>query len=617
VDTIDARIIADELPLSDFGVIAQAREPLGGRATLDVSVGGTRLSPRYRMEGELTNVTSGDVAIERLRFGGGYADRELTSALDLFRRGRPVLSANVALPLDLALVPVEHRRLDAPLRGTIRTDSVELGILETFTTAVQNASGRIDTDVNLGGTWEHPTLTGRVAVVNGMLDLPALGLTLERVDADVGLAGDSIHIDRFTVLSRHEDVTVADTASLTGFMKFADLENPSLGLTLFARDFRLVNLRSVGRLDVSTPAPGLQLTGRLDDARLTGSLVLERGQLVIPELVQRRPIDLSDPELLQQLDTTLLETGRYLPSGPNRFVQGLQLQGVRLIVGDEVWLRSSEANIKLGGQVAVTKGRTAQNERARLGLEGTLNAVRGTYKLDLGLVQRTFEVDTGRVVFYGDAEINPALDISALHTVRQLNRQDVRIRVHIGGTLDRPVLTLSSAEGLPISQPVLLSYLVTGRPSLDVASRTAAASVLLPTVGSWFGTQLAGVSGGILDYVQIQTADLGDRTYGQLWNEPTSIFEGTSLGIGRQLGNRTFVSASAGLCKIANNDISTSNLFDEVVGFKVEHRFNHGFSLEVGSEPASSALLCRPGAGRGVVDTPRQFGFDLFRAWTF
>ena len=76
------------------------------------------------------------------------------------------------------------------------------------------------------------------------------------------------------------------------------------------------------------------------------------------------------------------------------------------------------------------------------------------------------------------------------------------------------------------------------------------------------------------------------------------------------------MSASAGLCKITNNQISTSNLFDEVVGFKVEHRFNHGFSLEVGSEPASSALLCR-GSGRGVIDTPRQFGFDLFWAWTF
>jgi translocation and assembly module TamB len=596
-------------------VLAQARAPLGGRATLDISLGGTRIAPRYQLAGELTNATTGDVAIERLRVGGRYADRELTSTLELFRRGRPVLSAEVALPLDLALAPVEHRLLDAPLHGTIRTDSVELGILETFTTAVRNASGRIDTDVDLGGTWERPTLTGRLGIAGGALDLPALGVSFERLDADVGLVGDSIHVHRFTVLSRHENVEQGDTASLTGFAKFADLENPQLGLTLFARDFRLINRRGVGRLDVSTPAPGLQLDGGLDDARLTGSLVLERGQIEIPELVQRRPIDLSDPELLQQLDTTLLETRRYLPSGPNRFVQGLQLQGVRLIVGDEVWLRSSEANIKLGGEVAVTKGRTAQNERARLGLEGTLNAVRGTYTLDLGLVQRSFEVDTGRVVFYGDARINPALDISALHTVRQVNRQDVRIRVHIGGTLDRPELTLSSAEGLPISQPVLLSYLVTGRPSLDVGSRTAAASVLLPTVGSWFGTQLAGASGGIVDYVQIQTAELGDRTYGQLWDQPKSVFEGTSLGVGRQLGNRTFVSASAGLCKIAYNEIGT---FDEVVGFKVEHRFNHGFSLEVGSEPASSALLCeRGGRLRGVVDTPRQFGFDLFRAWTF
>jgi translocation and assembly module TamB len=364
-------------------------------------------------------------------------------------------------------------------------------------------------------------------------------------------------------------------------------------------------------------APGLELDGRLDAARLAGSLVLESGQIIIPELVQKRPIDLSDPELLQQLDTTLLDTHRYLPSGPNRFVQGLQLQGVRLIIGDQVWLRSSEANIKLGGEVAVTKDPAPQNQRARLALEGTLSAARGTYNLDLGLVQRTFEVDTGRVVFYGDAELNPVLDISALHTVRQYNKQDVRIRVHIGGTLEQPVLTLSSAEGLPISQPVLLSYLVSGQPSLDVGSPITAASVLLPTAGSLLGNLITEQSGGLIDYVQVQTAGVQGRQFGDLrLTGANSLFAGTSLAVGKQLSNRTFVSATAGLCKILTNETETSSLFNDIVGIKVEHRFNHGFSVELGSEPASSALLCSD-AVRGVVNRPRQLGFDLFRAWSF
>ena len=613
---IVATLRADDVPLADVGLFAQSRTPIEGRARFQLDVGGTRTEPTYRVGGTMRDVRMGDVAIEQLNLDGRYADRELVSALDLFRGGRRVITANLALPLDLALVPVEDRLRDAPLRGSIRTDSIELGIVETFTSAIRNSTGRLITNVDVAGTWERPALTGRLAVTDGAFDVPGAGIRLERVEARLGLVGDSVHIERLVAASRREDGQRADTASLSGWARFDDVENPELALRLFARDFRIVNRRSIGRLDVSTASPGLELDGRLDAARLSGSLVLESGQIVIPELVQKRPIDLGDPELLQQLDTTLLGTHRYLPSGPNRFVQGLQLQGVRLIIGEQVWLRSSEANIKLGGEVAVTKDPAPQNQRARLALEGTLSAARGTYKLDLGLVQRTFEVDTGRVVFYGDAELNPALDISALHTVRQYNKQDVRIRVHIGGTLEQPVLTLSSAEGLPISQPVLLSYLVSGQPTLDVGSTSTAASVLLPTAGSLLGNLITDRSGGLLDYVQVQTAGvqgLGLREVLEDRNARTSIFAGTSLGVGKQLTDRTFVSATAGLCRIFQPTDDTS--VRDLVGVKVEHRFNHGFSLEVGSEPSSSDVLCRP--IRGLIDRPAQLGFDLFRAWTF
>lgn len=616
-DPLAARVYAEDLPLRDVGALAGTRVTLDGRARFDLDVAGTRRAPTYRVSGELADARMGDVAIERLRMDGAYAARELAAALDLFRDGRRVVSANLTLPADLALVPVEERLLNSPLRGTIRTDSVELGIVETFTSAVQNATGRITTNVELGGTWEKPALTGSLGIAGGSLDVPTLGIRLEGLEAQLGLVGDSVHIERLVASSRREDGQRGDTASLSGFVVFGDFDNPQLGLQLYARDFRIVNRRSVGRLDVSTARPGLELRGPLNAARLAGSLVLERGQIVIPELVQKRPIDLSDPELLQQLDTTLLATHRYLPSGPNRFVQGLQLQGVRLIIGDQVWLRSAEANIKLGGEVAVTKDPAPGNQRARLALEGSLSAARGTYKLDLGLVQRTFEVDTGRVVFYGDAELNPVLDISALHTVRQFNKQDVRIRVHIGGTLEQPVLTLSSAEGLPMSQPVLLSYLVTGQPSFEVGNAMSAASVLLPTAGSLIGNLITDRSGGLIDYVQVQTAGVQGREFSELFaDDESSIFAGTSLGVGKQLTNRTFVSATAGLCRIFRPNEQQSTSVRDVLGLKIEHRFNHGFSLELGSEPGSSDVLCSQST-RGVIDRPPQLGFDLFRAWTF
>src|SRR5688572_19676225 len=88
-------------------------------------------------------------------------------------------------------------------------------------------------------------------------------------------------------------------------------------------------------------------------------------------------------------------------------------------MGSDVWLRSAEANINLGGSVAVTFGHRGEEDRTldQLALEGELTTNRGTYRLNLGgIVQSTFTVESGTVRFYGDPDFNPTLDIDALHT---------------------------------------------------------------------------------------------------------------------------------------------------------------------------------------------------------
>ena len=78
---------------------------------------------------------------------------------------------------------------------------------------------------------------------------------------------------------------------------------------------------------------------------------------------------------------------RYLP-GPS-----LQVES-----GNDVWLRSAEANIKLGGQVALRKD--AANQR----FDGSIEVERGTYRLALGRGQRTFEVESRTLRFYNDPQ---------------------------------------------------------------------------------------------------------------------------------------------------------------------------------------------------------------------
>jgi translocation-and-assembly-module (TAM) inner membrane subunit TamB-like protein len=232
-------------------------------------------------------------------------------------------------------------------------------------------------------------------------------------------------------------------------------------------------------------------------------------------------------------------------------------------------------------------------------------------------------VETGTVQFLGDPDFNAVLNINATNTVHRLtatassSEQDLRIRVHIGGTLVRPQLSLSSADSLlNISQTDLISYLLTGGPSFAVNSQTAAAS-LLRGFGGYLGDQLRGF--GLFDEVDIE---VGRQAGPSTQSTAAQLFSGARLGVGRQLGDRAFVSATAGLCQLGSllggSGTSTSGNLANSLGVKVDYRLNENLGVSAGYEPSTSALLCTGvGSTRGWAPTPPQLGFDIFRTWRF
>jgi len=545
----------------------------------------------------------------------------MESRAQLFRKGKSVLSVNASIPVDLQLASVPNRMLSDSLHGNIRSDSVELAILETVSPMVVKASGTFAANLDIGGVWPRPKLLGNLTISSGALGLAPLGdVRLSDLNANLNFLGDSLQIDRFTVTTREERV---GNLSLNGYASLADRDNPRFDVTLNARNFHIIEKPRVAHLDVS--ASNLRLAGSYDHSTLTGLVVVDRGTIFIPDLIDKQVISLDSPDLYTIIDTTLTANRSLLPKAPPALVRNLSVEDVQIRMGNDVWLRSAEANINLGGSVAVRNPQLASGERAfdQLALEGTLTTNRGTYRLNLGIVQPKFVVETGTVQFLGDPDFNALLNINATNTVHRMSstnaaEQDIRIRVHIGGTLVRPQLSLSSADSLlNISQTDLISYLLTGAPSFAVTSQTAAAS-LLRGFGGYLGDQLRGF--GLFDVVDIE---LGRQGFSQGQNFTSGLFNGARLGVGRQLGDRTFVSASAGLCQVGSllggSGSAASGNLAESIGVKVDYRLNESVGVSAGYEPATSALLCTTGLGptRRFAPTPPQWGFDIFRTWRF
>jgi hypothetical protein len=507
------------------------------------------------------------------------------------------------------------------IRGSLRTTDFSLSLLELLGTAVTDIDGSLSASIDVAGTRSRPRLNGRITIDSGAGTIVPIGIRLARVNANIGLSGDTVFVRKLSAATAHDR---GGSLDITGNIALSEYHDPVFALRATANSFRAVDKRGLASLDISTTTP-VSLTGPYSGARVTGAVRVDKGTVYIPELITKRLVDLNDPELVDVVDTTVAHNRAILPSAPSEFVRNLRLDNVSINVGDDVWLRSAEANIKLGGSLNVTLGRSpVTGEPSQLALDGQLNAIRGTYRLDVvPFVQPTFDVEQGTLRFFGTPDLDPALNITAINTVRRpresLNGQDIRIRATIGGTLSAPSLSLASADNLPLSQSDLLSYLITGEPAfaLDYTAGQYVNQLANVAVRSAGNLISSAIPHSVFDVVELQTpALLAPQAPGTADNSTfyTNLLNTRAL-VGKQLNNNLFLDVSTGFC--AENFRSATN-FQHNLGLKLEYRFNQSYTAQLGVEPGTTDLLCsRPGSLQTLQQTPPQLGIDFLRSWRF
>ncbi len=623
-DSIAITMDAGQIPLRDIAWLTRRDRTFTGILDARLQVGGTRDLPTASLTARANGVLVGSTAIGDAVIDGTYADSTFRTNISLSERNRAntLLSAKLALPVTATLNGFPALKRDGALSGSLALRNTPLALFEAATSAVSDASGTLSGELQLRGSVREPRLDGTVSMVNGASFVTPLGVRLIGMDGELRFAGDNLTLPRLTVSGAGSR---GGSAILSGRIGFASLDDPSFDLAIQATNLRILDRPRIATLQVSTDAAGLKIRGSQRGSVLTGSVTIPTGDITIPELgVAKNLVSIDDPEFYTLIDTTTSQGRSLLASAPSPLLKNLEVRDVRLFMGNDVWLRSAEANIKLAGDVGVTLGRGRQDSsRVQLALDGTLLAERGTYRLNLGFgaVQRTFELERGTLKFFGEPELNPTLDIQAVNIVRQYTRQDrdIPVRITIGGTLVAPTLKLGSADPtLALSESDAISYLFTGRPSFAVTTAadqysSQTASVLLPTLGSYFGDRVARALG--VDQFQIETAGgVSGQQFGA-----SSVLASTRLGGGVQLGSRTFVRATVGLCQLFGaSQISTNQPLVNSIGAKLEYRFSQWVSASVGLEPPTNVLQCNNNVNaRNFVPTPQQFGLDITRKWEY
>jgi translocation and assembly module TamB len=260
------------------------------------------------------------------------------------------------------------------MRFEISLVEANLSLLTLLGPQVEEAVGRLEGHVLLGGTPRHPEMTGRLTVRDGRIKLRTLGTWLEQLQADVSFSEDRITINTLTARLGEGTAQAGGTIAIAAFRP-TRVEQ----FTLRTRDAR-VEIAPVfaGKVDAD-----VTLSGPLGDParppELVGQMVLKEGDLVLTGA----PAEFFGPGA----------------RGPD-----LRLRQVRLVGGPALAVHLGRLRIDLKeGSVVVAGGTLRQPS-----LDGELTAERGT----LTVFGQPFLLQEGHARFLPQLGLTPI--ISAL-----------------------------------------------------------------------------------------------------------------------------------------------------------------------------------------------------------
>jgi translocation and assembly module TamB len=583
VGTVAMRAEATRIPLAHARFTGLMPERVNGLLSLDATLSGTRGNPLLALTAALDSTYVDGIAAPDVAVEGSYEAREAQLAMRGRGLGREVFTVTAELPLDLALEEraLKDRLIQSPLYVRLVADASPLSGFHALMPGVRELQGGIDADVQVTGQWDALEPRGIILVREGAFAVPALGTGFREVLADISLAPDSVIIQRARLA---DERSLNDTASVEGVI----VSTPGgwrTDVRTVARDLRVIDNPRVAEADVSW---NLRLRGALDSLRLGGDITVPSANVYIGQQ-QRRVLQLEEDV------TAADEAAKYAPT----------LEGLRLRLGNEVRLRSPEANVQLTGEINVVGTLDAPDVR------GEIYAARGSYRLNLGLLQRTFQVDSGLVRMAGPLSIPPTLDIYASYLVRQADREDVQINARITGTVEEPRLVLSSNNlGTTASETEIISYLLFGAPSFVLDGQSASAvrlatAALVPSIGG-AAERALGAQLPFLSELQVVTV-AGDSPRDFTLNSFDGLLNSFALTAGTQIGTDSYLRLSGGVCRGANPSAQSLPAWFGIAG---EYRPRERLSAEISLTPGSS-----PCNRIGTFSQIYQLGLDLYRDW--
>jgi hypothetical protein len=407
----------------------------GGVLDADVLLRGSREDPTI---GGTLSITAGRV--ERVTFqqlAGRIDYTKGVATFDLRLDQAPGIGLTAAGRIPRSFVDPSWP--DAPVDLTVRSTTIDLGLVEGLTSLVTNVSGQARFDVHVVGTGRDPHFEGSVSFNQAGFLVGATGERYRNGSAAVALAS-----DRITVESFHIEDADGHPLELHGSLGTHELRVGELEVDVTGRRFDILR-NELGRIALDVD---LELRGRSEHPSVNGDISITTGELRVDEILARTlfqpystqqtaigPVDAAT--VLNPWDRLALDFALHVRNSVRLTGNNVQLSpGTPVGIGD--------INVRVGGDLYFYKG-----SEGPLWLSGSLDSVSGSTTFQ----GRRFTVDesSSSINFRGD--VNPDVYV-------RLTREISGIQTYVSliGAMNKPELQLTSAP--PLDPTDILSLIV-------------------------------------------------------------------------------------------------------------------------------------------------------------
>ena len=351
-----------------------------------------------------------------------YGDQQVTANLKLNLDEHSILG-NIAIPTQALESDVQT----APLKGHVKLNIKDLGLVKIFVDEIEEIQGRVNADIKLGGIVSNPEVVGKVVLISEKISVPLVGIDFNKIDINLNATADKKVDIKGKIHSGQGNIALGGHLLMDADKKFPML------VTVKGDNFKVMDLPGMNAI----LTPDIKITNGQEGLKILGEVSIPQADVFLTTIPTGSK-SVSD-------DVVLVGEGE-----EEEQAKGHLDLDVMLKLGEHVHIKAFGLDTHLTGQMTVK-----QMPGQIMTANGELRTTDGTFRA-LG---QDLKIERAIISYAGGYLDNPGVNLKASKEIRS---EDILVGVRALGTVkEMEVSTYSSDPTLDTKD--IESLLLTGQ----------------------------------------------------------------------------------------------------------------------------------------------------------